>query len=160
MNELNMKNYKVELQKDNERNTKFLKEFEEWLNNKNMSQKTITKHLNNMSLYLSCYLNYYEETPMEQGIDMAYDFLSDWFIRKCIYASRTSIIEHASSIKKFYCCMKEKNYVSEKEYKELCAMIKSNTNKFLRNLRKIECSNDDYWGLWGKEKFAPWRRND
>ena len=66
-------------------------EFEQWLAEKNLGDKTIRKHLSNIDLYINDFLNYYEITKMEDGIGMAFMFLDDWFIRKCLWSSKTSI---------------------------------------------------------------------
>lgn len=53
-----------------------------------------------MELYLNEYLTYYGVTKME---DSGYEinmFLGDFFIRKCLWSSVSSIKENASSIKK------------------------------------------------------------
>lgn len=144
-----MSDYEKELEKNNKRNEKFINEFELWLKDKKISPKTIRKHLSNIDLYLNDYLNYYEVTKMEDGINMAYTFLNDWFIRKCLYASKTSIMENAASIKKFYKCMSEKTYVSIEDYKNLCNKINDNMDGFLASLIDI----DEYEGGEWEEFF-------
>ena len=44
-----------------------------------------------MEFFLNDYLNYYEPTKMEDGTALVYDFLSDWFIRKCMWSSESSL---------------------------------------------------------------------
>ena len=83
--------YELNLKKNNKRNDKFLKIFEKWLNEQKLTKKTINKHLCNVDLYINDYLNYYEITNMEAGVNMIYTFLDDWFIRKCMWSSVSSI---------------------------------------------------------------------
>ncbi len=59
-----MENYKLELEQNRKRNEKYMGEFEQWLAEKNLSDKTIRKHLSNIDLYINDYLNYYEITKM------------------------------------------------------------------------------------------------
>lgn len=133
-----MDNYEIELEKNKKRNENYIQEFEAWLKEKNLAPKTIKKHLSNIELYLNEYLNYYEITKMEDGIFDVYSFLNDWFIRKCLWASKFSIKENASSIKKFYQCMSEKEYVKVEDYKLLCKEIKDNMEEFLDSINAYD----------------------
>lgn len=58
------------------RNKKYLKEFEKWLNKKGLANKTIRKHLNNTELFINDYLNYYDITKVEDGLDEIFSFLN------------------------------------------------------------------------------------
>ena len=133
-----MEDYELELEENNKRNKKFIKNFEKWLNAQNLGKKTIRKHVNNIDLFINDYVNYYEVTKMEDGIGKVYSFLNDWFIRKCAWASVTSIKETAASIKKFYQCMSEEGYVSSDDYKFLCRMIKDNMDNFIDSFMEYE----------------------
>lgn len=136
--------YELNLEKNNKRNEKFLKIFEDWLNDQKLVKKTIRKHLNNVDLYINDYLNYYEVTNMEDGISMLYSFLDDWFIRKCSWSSVTSIKETAASIKKFYQCMNEKGYIKGEDYKFLCQEIKDNMEEFINSFIKYEAEWEEF----------------
>lgn len=137
--------YEKLVKEQEKRNKKFLKEFKNWLDNKGLGEKTKRKHLDNMEFYLNDYLNYYEATKMEDGINMAYSFLNDWFIRKCLYASKTSIMENAASIKKFYKCMSELGYVKETDYEELAKEINDNVDEFYASLIEINDYEGEEW---------------
>ena len=126
-----MDNYEKRLEENEKRNQKFIEEFEFWLNEKGLVKKTIRKHLSNIDLYLNGYLTYMDINKMEDGINEFDSFLGDWFIRKCMWSSKSSIKENATSIKKFYQCMKEKGYVKEEDYSSLCEEIKENMECWL-----------------------------
>lgn len=141
-----MTNYEKDLEENQKRNEQILIEFTKWLEDKKLSSKTIRKHISNIDLYINDYLNYYEVTKMEDGVHMAHSFLNDWFIRKCLYSSKTSIIENSASIKKFYQCMSEKGYVSVEDYKDLAEMLKNCIDEFLDSLYEYENMDyDDFW---------------
>ena len=72
--------YEKKVEENHKRNEIFIKEFENWLNQKGLVKKTIRKHLNNASLYINNYLNYYDVPKMEDGIYHVYSLLNDWFI--------------------------------------------------------------------------------
>ena len=97
-----MEGMEKKIKENQKRNKKFMKEFEEWLNEKGFVKKTIRKHLNNASWYINDYLNYYDITKVEDGMNCIHSFLDGWFIEKCLWASENSLKETAASIKKFY----------------------------------------------------------
>ncbi len=129
-------------EKNKKRNQRFLKEFEYWLKNKNLAPKTVKSHISNADLYINNYLIYYEEETAESGIKSIFSFLDDWFIRKCMWSSASSIKSTATSIKKFYQCMYENAHVSKEDYEELSETIKSNMDTFIKSLYDYE--NEDY----------------
>ena len=126
-----MVDYEIKVEKNRKRNEKYITEFEKWLNEKDLVKKTIRKHLNNIDLYINDYLNYYDITKVEEGINCIHSFLGGWFIEKCLWASKNSLKETADSIKKFYQYMSENNYVSKEDYKSLSDFIKENMDEFM-----------------------------
>ena len=105
------------------RNEIFINNFESWLNEKGLVKKTIRKHISNIDLFLNNYLVYSDISTMEEGVYDIDMFLGDWFIRKCMWSSKNSIKETASSIKKFYQCMSEYEYISKEDYKFVHLLI-------------------------------------
>lgn len=138
--------YELKIKQNINRNEKFIQEFESWLIEKGLVKKTIKKHLNNASLYINDYLNYYDITKMEDGITSVYSFLDGWFIEKCLWSSKNSLKEMSASIKKFYQCMSEKNYVSKEQYKGLCDFIKENMDVFLEQMKAYD--NGTYYDMF------------
>lgn len=124
------------------RNKKFLEEFKSWLKNKGLAEKTINSHVDNAELYIDDYLVYYEGATAEEGVGLVFMFLNDWFIRKCMWSSASSIKSTASSIKKFYQFMCENGYVEKSDYNKLCNEIKENMDTFIDSLNEYE--NEDY----------------
>lgn len=138
--------WEKKVEENHKRNEKFIEEFESWLIQKNLAKKTIRKHLNNASLYINDYLNYYDASTMEDGVYYVHGFLDGWFIEKCLWSSRNSLKETAASIKKFYQCMSEKGYVSKDDYNELCSFIKENMDEFLEQMDSFE--NGTYYDMF------------
>lgn len=134
------------LKENKKRNEKFIKEFDEWLTNKGLSDKTIRNHVSNAHFYINNYLNYYEIIKMEDGMDEVYSFLNGWFIEKCMWATKNSIKEMSASIKKFYQCMSELGYVSIEDYKEMCSDIKENMEEFFSSLEDFD--NGTYYDIF------------
>lgn len=137
--------YDLKLKENIKRNEKFIDEFEKWLIEKKLSDKTINKHLNNIDLYINNYLNYYDITKVEDGMTCIHSFLDGWFIEKCLWASKNSLKETAASIKKFYQYMSENNYVSVEDYKDMCSFIKENMDDFLEQVDAFD--NGTYYDI-------------
>jgi len=141
-----MENIEKKIEENKKRNKKFMKEFEEYLKEKNLKDKTIKKHLSNVDLFINDYLNYYDiETP-EEGINSVYSFLSGWFIEKCMWATVYTTKETAASIKKFYAYMSEKGYVKKEDYKELCEELKDSMDEILDTLEAFD--NGTYYDMF------------
>ena len=141
-----MKDLVKKIEENKKRNKKFMKEFEEYLKEKNLKDKTIKKHLSNVDLFINDYLNYYDiETP-EEGINSVYSFLSGWFIEKCMWATVYTTKETAASIKKFYAYMSEKGYVKKEDYKELCEELKDSMDEILEYLDAFD--NGTYYDMF------------
>ena len=141
-----MKDLEKKIEENKKRNKKFMKEFEEYLKEKNLKDKTIKKHLSNVDLFINDYLNYYDiETP-EEGINSVYSFLSGWFIEKCMWATVYTTKETAASIKKFYAYMSEKGYVKKEDYKELCEELKDSMDEILEYLDAFD--NSTYYDMF------------
>lgn len=141
-----MKDLEKKIEENKKRNKKFMKEFEEYLKEKNLKDKTIKKHLSNVDLFINDYLNYYDiETP-EEGINSVYSFLSGWFIEKCMWATVYTTKETAASIKKFYAYMSEKGYVKKEDNKELCEELKDSMDEILEYLDAFD--NGTYYDMF------------
>ena len=139
------KDWEKKVEQNVKRNKKFISEFENWLNEKNLVKKTIRKHINNASLYINDYLNYYDAEKMEDGVYSVHGFLDGWFIEKCLWSSRNSLKETAASIKKFYECMSEKEYITKDAYRLLCREIKDNMDEYLEQMDAFD--NGTYYDM-------------
>ena len=141
-----MENIEKKIKENQTRNKKFIKEFEEWLKEKSLSDKTIKKHISNVDIFINDYLNYYDVETAEEGINSVYSFLSGWFIEKCMWATPYTTKEEAASIKKFYAYMSEKRYVEKEDYKFLCEELKDSMDEILDTLEAFD--NGTYYDMF------------
>ena len=141
-----MEGMEKKIKENQKRNKKFMKEFEEWLKEKSLSDKTIKKHLSNVDLFINDYLNYYDVETAEEGITSVYSFLNGWFIEKCMWATPYTTKEEAASIKKFYAYMSEKGYVEKEDYKFLCEELKDSIDEILDTLEAFD--NGTYYDMF------------
>ena len=134
-----------QLKENTKRNENYLKMFEKSLEEKQLTTKTIRKHVSNIDFYLNDYLTYYDEIiKMEDGTQYTGSFIGDWFIRKAIWASKSSIKEMASSLKKFYEYMSALGFVKISDYQEMCYEIKDNMDLYLENLEDYDNGTFDF----------------
>ena len=141
-----MENIEKKIKENQTRNKKFIKEFEEWLKEKSLSDKTIKKHISNVDIFINDYLNYYDIETAEEGITSVYSFLNGWFIEKCMWATPYTTKEEAASIKKFYAYMSEKGYVEKEDYKFLCEELKDSMDEILEYLDAFD--NGTYYDMF------------
>ena len=141
-----MENIEKKIKENQTRNKKFIKEFEEWLKEKSLSDKTLKKHISNVDIFINDYLNYYDIETAEEGITSVYSFLNGWFIEKCMWATPYTTKEEAASIKKFYAYMSEKGYVEKEDYKFLCEELKDSMDEILDTLEAFD--NGTYYDMF------------
>lgn len=132
-------------------NKKILKDFNVWLKNKNLKEKTIRIHLDNVDFYINEFLLYEEAEVAKEGALYIGMFLGYWFIRKAMWSSVAQIKSNAASLKKFYTFLYEKKMVKKDELDELKAIIKSDMPEWLATVRRYDdpriTDPGEVWGL-------------
>ncbi len=121
-----------------EDNEKMLDEFEKWLSDKKLSPKTIAKHRGNVDFYINEFLLYEDAKDASDGVASIDYFLGFWFIKKAMWASKSSIKGNATSIKKFYEFMLEKGNIDEEVFNELKEEIKTNMQEWLDTMDRYD----------------------
>jgi hypothetical protein len=124
-------------------NARLLTNFETWLKSSGISDKTIGLHLSNIDLYINDYLLYEGIIEAKEGIYHVGMFLGGWFIRKAMWASKSSIMSNAASLKKFYTFLAEKGSVEKDDLDELKETIKLETPKWLAALKHYDSLGED-----------------
>ena len=113
-------------------NEPILNDFKTWLQNSGLSEKTIKNHVDNIDFF-TVFLVYYE--PLKR-LDEADDgdirsFLLDWFPRKAMWASITSVKSYLASFKKFFKWMGDTKRVSPETVEDVLSTIKEERDDFL-----------------------------
>lgn len=104
--------------------------------------------MNNIYFYLNTYLVHYDVLAMQDGCRLIDDYLGDWFIRKCMWASKESINNNCSTFKKFYKCMFENGFVTKDDYEYVVYLIKEEKEDWLETLRQYDS------GEWYGSSFS------
>ena len=130
--------YEKECEKIRKENEKLLSEFEGWLYRKNLSKRTVDKHLRNIDFYINEYLLYEEPLEAFFGAVKVGMFLVYWFIKKAMWASQSQIKENATSLKKFYLFMYEKGLIEWELYEDMVEEIKENMPEWLATMARYD----------------------
>lgn len=129
-------------------NEKLIDDFSEWLKIKGVTEKTITKHCWNINFFINEFLLYEDAIPAKNGSSYIGMFLGYWFIRKAMWANVAAIKQNATSLKKFYQFMMEKNKIEIYEFVELKMIIKVKMPEWLERMERYDNEDmDEVWDL-------------
>ena len=114
-------------------NQPILEDFRAWLEQSGFTEKTIENHVDNIDFFTD-YLVYYDD-PLKKldeadSIDV-WMFLTDWFPRKALWASVTSVKSYLASFKKFFQWMGETGRVSPETVADVLTTLKEDRDEFL-----------------------------
>lgn len=142
--------WEKECERIREENEKILDNFEEWLRKKNLKDKTIDKHISNIDFYINEYLLYEDVIEAKDGASDVSMFLGFWFIKKSTWASPAQIKSNASSLKKFYTFMLEKEMIEKEELDSLKETIKDGMPRWVARMKRYDDpSITDMGVVWG-----------
>jgi site-specific recombinase XerD len=117
-------------------NQPILDGFEAWLRQAGLSEPTIKDHVDNMrffSRYLVLYA--YSLRRLDEATEgSVYDFLEDWFPRKALWASVSSMKVYLASFKKFFKWMGATGLVAPEIVEDVRSTLKDDRNFFLRKV--------------------------
>lgn len=105
-------------------NHEYLLLFQEDLENAGLKQKNIYNHLSNADLSINDFSGNRMNVTMEEGVTMLGAFLGDYFIRKCMWSSPSTVKTTTASLKKFYKSMAKHRKIEKKDYDYVCRDIK------------------------------------
>lgn len=112
-----------------EENNRYLDLFADSI--KGLSPKTVRTHMSNVDFYINEFLLRQGALGMAAGVEYIDSFLGDFFIRKCLWSTPTTIRSTAASIKKFYKCMLAHGFIAKGDYDRLCFVIKEEMDVWL-----------------------------
>jgi site-specific recombinase XerD len=142
--------YEIECERIRESNGKLLADFEDWLRESNLTDQTISKHVENIDFYINEYLLYEDAVEPQDGVSDVSMFLGYWFIRKAMWASASSIKSNAASLKKFYTFLHDRGAVSQDDLDSLEETIKEEMPEWLATLARYnDPSITDMGEVWG-----------
>jgi len=130
-------------------NKKLIFGFKTWLSAKSLSQKTIEKHTSNVDFYINEFLLYEDAIEAKDGVIEIGSFLGYWFIKKALWANKSTIKENAASLKKFYQYLLEDGKVPEKAFSSMKESIKENMPEWLATVDRYDDPDiEDMQDVW------------
>jgi len=123
-------------------NEKLLNKFYDYLAQKGLSQKTIREHVSNIDFYINEYLLYYDANLPQEGILKIDGFLGDWFPRKALWATVTSVKSYIASFKKFYSWMVEQKLNTSEDLEVMIEYIKEDKDDWIEGIQYEEEDSD------------------
>ena len=120
-------------------NQPILADFQAWLEQSGLSEKTVKNHVDNIDFFTK-YLVY--SFPLKK-LDEAdsgdvWMFLADWFPRKALWASATSVKSYCASFKKFFQWMEETGRISQETVAGVLDTLREDREAFLRRVAEEE----------------------
>ena len=124
--------------------------FKEYLLKKNLSEKTLNNHVENINFFGFEYLLAYEHGSILEvsSIDIL-DFVGHWYIRKVLSSNKRGISSFLTSFKKFYKYLNEKDLIDDVILEEIMETCKDKLHFYNRFDEYMELPSDNY----GSEKF-------
>ena len=124
-------------------NTSLIDGFTNHLKDSGLSPKTVKSHVENIDFFAE-FLVYYEpyEPLSDADAGEVNSFLSDFFPRKAMWASQSSVKSYIATFKKFFNFMLINNLIEEDGYKELLGTIKSEKELWLDS---VDSDDEDLW---------------
>ncbi|NDP21571.1 MAG: recombinase [Paludibacter sp.] len=144
MNDKEYELWKKTVEKIVSENKTILEEFEFWLQTKKLSIKTINNHIFNIDFFINDYLVRYEPIKAKDGAYEIGSFLGDFYIRKAMWASKSSLMENIVSFKKFYTFMVEANKTNIADFHEMKEIIKNEREEWFNSLEQFDSLAFDY----------------
>jgi site-specific recombinase XerD len=135
MSETDPSDYDVRVRAIQAYNQPILDGFESWLEQSGLSEKTVETHVSNIDFFTN-YLVYYEPLKKLDEADSGdvWMFLADWFLRKALWASITSVKSYLASFKKFFQWMGETGHVSPETVADVLDTLKEDRGEFLERV--------------------------
>ncbi len=143
----------IVIEADN-RNKNYLFEFEDDLTKQNIDKETIHTYVSSIEFYLIQYLTYDGKIiSMEDGANTGRidDFLSEFFLHKCMWASVKTLKEYLVSLDLFYQSMAKHQHISEEDAKQVTDYLTSHKDPLIdryTNYNDDPESLDHHWELF------------
>ncbi len=130
-----------------EKNNIILTQFENSLKEDGLSTNTIKSHIGNIDFFCT-YLSYYDECKSlcEMNSGDVSGFLDDFFPRKAMWASPSSVKAYIATFKKFFKFSLSLNNIPLAEYDYLLTLIKEDKEQWIEaSSFNDDDDDDDEW---------------
>lgn len=104
--------------------------------------------MDKIDFYVNDFLLHYEVDEAAAGVHQVGYYLGDWFVRKAMWASVTSIKSNITSFKHFYTYMQTIGQVDHEDLAEMKAIIKEEKEEWFDTLRRYDNPDIDFRDIW------------
>ena len=111
-----------------EKNACLIDQFEVWLIGKNLSERTINRHILNIDLFINFFLLAEDPISPEGGVYHLTRYFERWFPRK-VMSNKSTIEKNSISIIKFYTFLAENKRVDQEKLRNIRTEIKAVRHK-------------------------------
>lgn len=132
---IDAKSYDEQIKAIRAYNQPILEDFQAWLKQSGLSEKTIRSHVFNISFFTE-YLVYYEPLKKldEAGSGDVWSFLANWYPRKALWSSRGGVKSNMASFKKFFQWLGETGSISPETVAAVFSTLKEGREEFLASV--------------------------
>ena len=124
-------------------NQPILQSFHDGLVSAGLAEKTIKSHVENIEFFVEYLVSYDPLKRLDEadGGDVRM-FLMDWFPRKAMWASLSSVKSYLASFKKFFKWMDDTDRISSDTVADVLAILKGEREDFLAAVSDFEDDDD------------------
>ncbi|MDN5371230.1 MAG: hypothetical protein PWR19_276 [Carnobacterium sp.] len=109
---------------------------------KDLSGKTVKRHIEHLDFYLNIYLAEYEKVTPINSVESIENFLGNFFVRKNLMSSHTSLKQNGSALKKLYQFLYDAGEISKIKFTEINEFIRTGLQEGEEYLSFID---DESW---------------
>lgn len=137
-----MSDYDQDVKKIRAYNQPILDEFQSWLEKSGLAPKTVRKHVENIDFFTEYLISYDPLSKLDEADDIDVNgFLGDWFPRKAMWASESSMLSNMASFRKFFKFLRESERIDDEVEKDVRETLKENKVEFLEAVE----FDDTFW---------------
>ena len=140
--------YDIRCQQIRQQNAALLDDFRGWLKKAGLGAATIRSHCANLDFYLNHFLLHADTLTPADGVSYVGEFLGDWFIYKAMWSSKITVKANATSLKKFYAFMAERELIKPEELASLKQQIKEELPDWLGAVDRYNDPDVDFDDVW------------
>ncbi len=115
-------------------NEEMIEGFQSHLQNKELTENSIEKHVYNITYFLNEYLLYRDKRPEEAILEMN-NFIGKWFIKKTPWVTASAITSMINSIKHFYRFLLLQERISQRDLNLLLQKFKRSQKDWINRLK-------------------------
>ncbi len=120
-----------------EKNEALVADFEIYMKNNGLKDKTINKHMNAINCFVYEFMTEDIRELVEDAIVHVDEFLGTWIIRNRMHVSVNSIKENITALKKFYKYLLERDIVNKTTFDLLTKIIKENKEIWISTAEEL-----------------------